>query len=726
VADVNEPGTLAAVFCRSPYAAARLLDVDTRAALAVPGVVGVYLASDLPDPLLRMPDFAAAPKLEPRYVLASEHIRFLGEAFAVVVAESTEAAADAANLVEADLQRKPAVTGVLAASGATAPLVHASVPHNLAARHRRAHGDVEAAFAAAAAVAEVKLELDRVAGGYMEPRGVHASPALGGGVVIRTSTQWVQGVREAVIRTLGLKPDQVAVVAEDVGGGFGPKAMTYPEEVVLAHLALQLQRPVRWIADRSEDTATSAHAHGCIVRLQLAADKDGKLVGLRVTILHDAGAYLTSPAGPAENTLSHLLSAYRIPAFDLNLHIYYTNTVASGFIRGGGREVGNFAIERGMDRLARQLELEPAELRSRNLIQPSELPYSTGYMAPWGEITYEDGDYPALLAAAIVAADVEGVRERQERGEPIGVGLSMCVEACGLGVSEPAIVEVSGDGDVRVIVASTPNGQGHQTSMAQLAADTLGWPMDRITVMAGDTRLIEGGTMTAASRTAQEVGPAVVLAAREARNRLLEAAAAHLEADPSDIELGPGGAHVRGSPTQYLPLELLAPEGPVQAIATHHPKGRRHAASCHVSVVRIDRETGEIRPLKHVIAHDVGLAINPQIVEGQLQGGWAHGVGYSLLEAAHYDSEGTLLTSSFLDYMVPSAPEMDAELLLLPHSSNGVSKGVGEGGTIGVPAAVAAAVDDALWRLGSKDGTSSIPITPERIVQLLASSEDGL
>jgi aerobic carbon-monoxide dehydrogenase large subunit len=722
--DLQPPGLVHLAVVRSPEPHGVLLGIDGDAAGALPGVLAVLTARDLPELDDPPPETrAAGPGHRPRPVLARDRVRYAGEPVAVVVAEGPYLAADAADAVRLDIRPLPGVGDVLAATAPGAPLLHDGVQGNVAGVTRRAFGDARAAFAGAGMVVSRRLRLARVAGGYLEPRAVTAVwDARAHALTLWSSTQSVYGVRERVAALLGLEPARVRVLAEDVGGAFGAKGMPYAEDVLAALVARRLDRPVRWVAGRSEDTAATAHSHGGVLDLELAATPAGELRGLRVRILHDIGAHAGPGAEQGDNVLSHLVCAYRLPALEAEVRQVYTNAVPSGFIRGGGREVGNFAVERMLDLLARRLGLDPAEVRRRNLVPPEAMPHDTGYPRGDATVVYDGGDYPHLLDTALRAIGHEEVRRRQAAGARLGLGVACCVESTGIGVPEPARVRLAAGGEVTAFVGSTPQGQGHRTSLAQVVAERLGWPLELIGVVAGDTAAVPRSFNSAASRTAYEVGNAAALAAAAARCRLQELAAERLEADAADIEVGPAGAHVRGAPARAVPLAELLPAEGVEAAETFHSR-RTHASGCHAALLELDPETGGVTMLRYVIAHDSGRSINPLLVEGQLHGGYAHGLGYALLEEAVYDEDGAFRSASFLDYAIASAPEIAVVPELHEVRSEVFGnpegfKGVGESGTIPVPAAIASAVDDALRAHGVEAFADELPLTPQRVLAL--------
>lgn len=717
-------------FCRSAVPHARIHAIDTSAARSQPGVVAVWTADDLPEVAGGLSDWGPEDMVtHSRPILNRDEVNYVGEAFAVVVAESEYIARDAADQVLAGMEPLRAAGDVITATSSGAPVVHAGMKDNTARRHTIAYGDIASAFAAGNVTAKIRLTTARVAGAAMEPRAVTATPDPdGNGLKVWTSTQNVFGVREAIAGALGLDNEQVRVVAEDVGGGFGAKGSAFPEEVLTALAAWRLKRPARWVASRSEDGATTAQGHGSVIELEIASDRDGKLQGLRGTLLHDLGAYAGSGAGQPELIVAHMLSAYVMPAMHVETSLVYTNAVPGGFIRGGGRPLGNYAVERAMDRLARELDISPAELRRRNLVQPEQIPFTTGFPSGRKGLVYDSGDYPRLLSLTLeklgdVPAD--GAPDYAADGRLVGVGLACCVESTSFGNHEPARLRVNKDGTAELFVGSTPQGQGHETMAAQVAADRLGWPIEKISVTVGDTRHVPFALLTAGSRSAVQVGNATAKAAVALRKQLLERAGDVLEADPADLVLEDGVIAVRGAPGKKLAATEIVPDEGLEVLETFDPKRPlTHSSGCHAAVVAVDPETGHVEVLRYVIAHDTGKAINELIVEGQMHGGYAHGLGYALFEAAVYDADGSYRTASFLDYTIVSAGEVGAtpELVHIetPTDANPEGfKGAGESGTIPVPAAIANAVEDALRKRNPDAVVDHLPITSDRIVEIL-------
>src|SRR3989442_1545318 len=564
----------------------------------MPGVVGVWIAADLPEVTPGLSDFVPAGiKRRGRPILNRDEVNYVGEAYAAVVAETEYQARDAADAITANLDVLPGVGDVTTAIADNAPTVHEGMTSNVALSASYAYGDIPSAFAADSVTARIRLTTARVSGAAIEPRAVTAEPG-DGGIKLWTGTQAVFTVRNAVASILDLAQDQVRVIAEDVGGGFGAKGNVFAEEVLTALAAWRLKRPVRWVASRSEDSATTAQGHGSVLELEVSAAPDGKLRGLRGRLLHDIGAYSGSGAGQPNNILPHLISAYVIPAMDIESDLVYTNAVPTGFIRGGGRPLGNFGIERVMDRLA------------------------------------------------------------------------------------------------RLFVGSSPTGQGHQTMAAQVAADRLGWPLEKIEVTAGDTEHVPLALLTAGSRSAVQVGNATSKAALAMRKHVLERAGEVLEAAADDLMLEDGVITVRGAPARRIPATEVIPEAGLEVLEKFDPaRPLTMASGCHVARVAIDPETGHVDVLRYVIAHDVGKAINPAMLHGQIYGGYAHGLGYALHESAVYEADGSFRSASFLDYSIVTSGEVSTPELVrfeTPTDSNPEGfKGGGEGGTIPVPAAIA-------------------------------------
>ncbi|HYL07836.1 MAG TPA: xanthine dehydrogenase family protein molybdopterin-binding subunit [Candidatus Udaeobacter sp.] len=702
-ADHKPPGTLHLAIRRAGVPRGVSLKVDVTPARALPGVAGAWkfgelgLADDyMPDPNPQQP----LPVRRP--ILAKDEVRFEGDAVAVVAAETEYQAWDAVDAIEVDLEP--------AESSAPAPPAQSF-----------AKGDAAAAIASAPMRVWQRLKMARVAGAAMEPRAAFAEwKEDEQKLYIRASVGGVHVLRDALGRCLGLERGQVVALAEDVGGSFGAKNHPYPEYVMAAAISRLLKRPVRWVASRTEDGHTTGQSHAVDIDLELAADAEGHLLAARGRIDWPVGAYLNRGAFQAESMSAHAMSAYRWPAIAMEVAPRFTDTPPTAFIRGGGRPVGNFAVERLIDRLARKIGVDPIELRRRNLVGPSDMPYETGLHG----VVYDGGDFPRLLELGVERAEWKEVRERQRAGQPVGIGVAMCVESTGIGFPEPSRVAIRSDGTAVAYVGSTPQGQGHQTFLAQVVADRLGWPIERVEVHAGDSRDVPFSFVTAGSRSALEVGNSAALSAASARRLLLQRAADELEAAPEDLVASVEGVTVRGVPDRSIPLERLVGDG-LEAAETWDSKGKpAWASSCHVAVVTVDAETGGVGMERYVIAHDSGRPINPMTLEGQLHGGYAHGLGYAMFEEAMYGPDGNFQSPSFLDYTIVSAAEVEVEPELVHtetethHNPEGF-KGAGESGTIAVPAAIANAIEDALCSMGYDVVVDEVPVTPMRLWNLM-------
>lgn len=725
--DIKLDGLVHVAFCRSTMPHARVRAIDFSSARSMSGVLETWSADDLPEVAAGLSDFLPQDmESRGRPVLSREEVNYVGESYALVVASSEYEASDAADQVLAELDPLPGVGGVEAAVASGAPVVHADMKSNVAQESTTSFGDIASAFGGEAVTASIRLSTARIAGAAMEPRVVTAAPdSETGGLQVWTSTQNVFGVRSAIASALGLDEEKVRVLAEDVGGGFGAKGSAFPEEVLVAIVAWRLKRPARWTATRSEDGATTAQGHGSVIEISLAASRDGKLRGVRGRLLHDIGAYAGSGTGQPGIIISHMLSAYVVPAMHFEHQLVYTNAVPSGFIRGGGRPLGNYAMERAMDRLAVALGLSPVEVRRRNLVQPSQMPFTTGFPSGRRGLVYDSGDYPALLSMTENELASRPVPSGVD-GRLVGVGFACCVESTGFGRGEPARLHVGSDGLAHLYVGSTPQGQGHETMAAIVVADRLGWPLDRIKVTAGDTSHVPFALLTAGSRSAVMVGNASSMAALSMRRKLLERAGEVLEADAADLVLEDGVISVRGAPAKRVPAASVVPESGLEVVESFDPAlPLAYSSGCHAAVVAVDPDTGQVEVLRYIIAHDVGKTINELTVEGQMQGGFAHGIGYALYEAAMYDADGGYRTPSFLDYTIVSMGEVGSGPELLHMSSNSAAnpegfKGAGESGTIPVPAAISNAVEDALRKRKPDVVIDRLPITADFVVSLLA------
>jgi len=731
VDDVRIPGILHAAFVRSTHAHARLVRVDTTAARALAGVVAVWTAADLPSfPSLpaRAPKGARVPF---RPVLAGPIARYLGEPIALVVASERSTAVDALERVEVAYQPVDPILDAEAALAADVNLVHPELGTNQVYRIQHEHGDPAAALAAAPIRVLARTVHPRLAAVAIEPRGVVAAPGgPAGPLTVWTATQGPFGIREALAPFLGVDPGDLRVVAPEVGGGFGVKNGLYPEDVLVSWAAQQLRRPVKWIETRSESMMATTQGRSMVLEGELAATADGTVLALRASIVGDAGAYLHANTVMPPIRAQQLLSGcYRIPAMSISVQMAFTNKVPSGPYRGAGRPEGNYLIETLLDELAHRLGRDRVEIRRRNFIPPDAFPYATAT-----GMEYDSGNYAAALDRALHLADYAGLRGGPTRldGDLRGIGIACFVETAGVGpeLPESARVEVDLAGLVTLYSGTSPHGQGHETVLAQLISDELGVSLDRIWVRHGDTAVGPRGTGTFGSRSATVGGTAALLAARQVRSQAARAAGEVLEARPDDLIFAGDRVTVAGTQRGIGWDELAracaagAVTGLTRLDATQSftPSGLVYPFGAHVAVVHIDIETGRVRVVRYVAVDDCGRAINPLIVEGQIQGGVAQGMGEALYEELVFDAAGQLRTGTLVDYGVPGAPEIppiETDRTETPSPLNPLgAKGVGESGTIGASIAIASAVRDALRPLGAPP--LDPPFSAERVWRAIA------
>ena len=746
VADLQLPGAVHAAILRSPHAHARILNVDLSEARRSPGVVFAASGRDLGPFGKPLPIPAPAPMLKPAMpsALAVDRACFVGEAVAVVVAEDRYQAEDALDRIRVEYEPLPAVVEAAKALDSATPVIHEGIGSNLAARWSVKTADVDAALGKADRVLRERFVIVRGSAGFMETRGIVAVPDPTGKITLWDSCQCPHTVRKGLIQLLGLEPHQVRVVAPDVGGGFGPKGVPYPEEYLLAWVAPQLGRPVKWIEDRREDLLVTMQERDQIHDVEIGFRKDGTLVAMRDRILADNGAY--SQYGIVTHFLATIgvLGQYKVPAFEVEMTVVYTNKVPVAPLRGAGRPQSAFVMDRTMDLVARDLGMDPAEIRLKNMIQPQEFPYKTGIPMPDGSIlTFDSGDYPTCLRKAMDMADYRALRKQQEegrsRGRYIGIGIGTAVESTGLGPYEGATVRVDGRGRVLLITGSGPQGQGHETSLAQVCADALGVPLEHVSFLAADTDAISFGVGTIASRIATVSAPAVLGAATKVREKALALAAGMLEAPKEDLTLEGGKIFVKGSPGKAVALGDVAaaaagrPGFPMpggispglEATDYFNVTGVPFASATNLAVVEVDPETGEVKLLRYCVVHDCGRVINPMIVDGQIHGGIAHGIGNALYEDVPYGADGQPLATTFMDYLIPTAaecPAIEVAHVETPTPLNPLGvKGCGESGTISALGTLAAAVEDALAPFGVR--IRDLPLNPERVRGLVAAAQ---
>ena len=743
--DLSLPGQLWARIVRSPAAHGRLLSVDTRQALRRRGAALVVTAADLPGRLLIPVRLAVegtdlSPYLQP--VLAADTVRYVGEPVAVVLAEDPYTAEDAAELVDLDIDELAPVLDPAAAATREAPRLFAA--GNVAADFALGYGNVDAAFARAQTIVEISVEIGRHTGVPLEPRALLASAdPLTGGVEIFGMTKvpvFNQGVLASM---LGMPPELIHVHEIDAGGGFGVRGEFYPEDFLVPWLALRLQRPVKWTEDRAEHLVAANHSRQQRHRIAAAFDGDGRILGLRDNILHDNGAYCrTHGITVPELTIAMLPGPYRVPAYDGRIRVVLTNKTPCGTYRAPGRFEGTTAREQLLDVAATRLGLDRCELRRRNLLSPAELPLRREMSTLGTEVVLDAGNYPALLAAALAEADrlgyLEELRDGRKAGRLRGLGLAAFLEKSGLGPQETAEVTIDGAGQVLVLSGATSFGQGVQTVLGQIAADALGVSPAAVSVVTGDTRLQPAGMGSWASRTTVVAGSAVHAAAEAVVARARCLAGRLLEISEADLEVRADRIGARGDPASALSLAQIAAAategspvlGPGEP-AGLSGRGRfevthmTYPYGVHVAVVDIDPGTGQVRVLRYLVAYEVGRAVNPMQVAGQLRGGAAQGIGGALLEQLTYDEAGQPQATTFMTYQMPTAAETPrVDVLVTEHAPApgnplGV-RGAGEGGVTAAGAAIASAVRDALSLAGS---VGELPLTPDRILALAAGAD---
>ena len=772
VDDIKLPDTLYVSFVRSVYAHARIKSIDVAEALRAPGVVAVYTGKDVADKIGPVPCASALPDLKvPDYrVLAQDKVYFVGHPIAAVVATERYAARDAVDLVAVDYDDLPAVIDVEeAARGGT--VIHEKFADNIAYKLTSGEGDIEAALASADHVVKQRVIHQRLAPVAMEPRGVLARYFPGDEeLTIWSSTQIPHLLRTQLALMIGIAENKLRVITPEVGGGFGSKLNVYAEEALLGWIAIQLARPVKWIESRRENMQATIHGRGQVGYIEIGCKNDGTVTGLRYNVFADLGAYhqLLTPAIPTLTGLM-LSGAYRIPAIQINVTACFTNKMATDAYRGAGRPEATYVVERAMDLVAAELGMDAAEVRRKNFPAPNEFPFHTA-----AGLDYDSGNYQAALEKAEGIIGYAELRQEQrkarEEGRIVGVGISTYVEICAMGPSqampaggwESATVRIEPTGKVTVMTGVSPHGQGQETSFAQIAADELGVALNDVTVIHGDTSIVQYGIGTFGSRGTAVGGTAVLIAIQKLKEKANKIAAHILKAEASKLAFGEGRysiaaaqAAAAGEASEPVVTMGEAPAGALPepqtegkasltiqdiALAAHiakdlppdtepglsatyffEPKNFTFPFGTHIVSVEIDRETGDVRFLRYVAVDDCGKVINPMLVDGQIHGGIVQSIGQALFEEVVYDEQGQLVTGTLMDYAVPRAsqiPWMELERTETPSPVNPLGvKGVGEAGTIGATPAIVGAIVDALAPFGVKH--LDMPIKPEAIWRII-------
>ncbi len=747
--DVHLPGMLHCAFVRSDYAHAMIRDIDTTAARAMPGVVAVYIAEDLgdywqPGPLLvpppPIPDLVFNPRTQ--VPLAKGKVRHVGEPIAVIVATSRYLAEDAAEKVVVIMEPLPAVVEIEKALLPDAALLYEELGQNLNAHAIQRKGDYATARQQADVVIKRRFAYDRGTAAAMENRGIVASwDAKSEQMLMYDTTQAPIPIRNGIAAMLGLSEKQVRVIAPFIGGGFGPKIMMfYPEEVVLPWITMRLGQPVKWIEDRQENFYATTQERGQVHEAEIALTKDGRVLGVKDVFIHDAGAYAPYGLTVALNSQCTLLGQYDVPHYYTEFKSVFTNKPIVTPYRGAGRQHGVFVMERLLDIAAKELGIDRVEIRRRNLIPPDKFPYNNQIIyQDFAPLIYDSGNYePALDKAVALIGYQQFLAEEQPRlraqGKYVGIGLVTYVEGTGIGPYEGAKVTVETSGRVSVATGIGTQGQGHYTSFAQIVAEQLGVAVENIRLVTGDTAEFYWGAGTFASRGAVVAGNAIHAASVKVRAKILKKASEELEVAVEDLELVEGTVRVIGSPATAIRLgDLAARANPMRGAvkpgsepgleATDYfgPERGATASGIHAMIVEVEPETMMVVIKKYVVVHDCGRVINPMILEGQIHGGVAQGIGNAFYEQLHFDAHGQLLNASFMDYLVPTAdtvPTIITDHVETPSPLNPLGvKGAGEAGAIPVGPLFAQAVEDAL--AGFAVEILEIPLSPNRLFELV-------
>ncbi len=745
--DIHLPGMLDAAFVRSPFAHARVGTIDTSAAKSMPGVHAVYTMKDLA-PLLSADRLAvgmpskAYRQTRDRPILARTEVCHVGEPVAVVIADDRYMAEDAAAMVEVEYDTLPVSSDAEAAAQPGSPLAHADAEHNILAEFSMGYGDVEGCFRNAPHVVAEKMYLHKGLGMALEGRGVVARyDDLEDRLTLWLATQMPHTAQRMLIKLLGRSETDTRVITPDIGGGFGPKLVFYPEDIVAACATLLLKAPVKWIEDRREHFVTSTQERDQIWNMELAIDDNGKILGVRGTLIHDHGAYTARGINVAQNAGSIVPGPYECANYNLDIKLVLTNRPSVTPVRGAGYPQGCFAMERLLDRAAEKLGLARDEIRRRNLIQPENMPY-TRPLASRADpsIVIDEADFPQCMEAALKRIDWDGFPARKAaaaaEGRKTGIGLGVYLKGSGRGPFEAATVRVGPSGRVNVISGVSAIGQGTRTMLAQIVAQSLGVDIADIDVTIGDTSAIPYGMGAASSRQTVTAGSSTRAAAEEVRNKALRVAAHILEAAVDDLDIADGKVHVKGVPGMSIGLGEIAtqlagaatgfalPAGETPGLESHMAvqiDGLAFSNGAHAAEIEIDTGTGEVRVLNYVIAHDCGVMVNPLVIDGQVAGGAAHGLGFALYERMIWDDQGQPQSTNLAEYLIPGSvevPSVAIEHIVVPSSQNPLGvKGVGESGLVPVPAVIASAIEDALSDEGVR--ITNIPVSPSDVLSRL-------
>jgi carbon-monoxide dehydrogenase large subunit len=751
VDDLPIPDALHAVFVRSTLAHGMVRNMDADAARAVPGVHAVLSFADLRSVLamdhipLNLPAAGLRFDVNPT-CLAIEEVSYVGEPVVVVLAESRRVAEDAAALVELEIEPLSVVVDPVEGLAADAPLARIRFPDNLVAQTKVDYGDVEAAFASAAHVLSEKFRLHKGGGHPIETRGLVARfDELEQRLTVWDPTQLPHRAKAILVEALGLAENQVRVIPPDVGGAFGTKAVFHPEELAIPAAAILLRRPIKWIEDRFESFTASIAERDQVWEIDAAFDNNGRLLGVRGHIWHDHGA--ATPYGIALpfNSATNFIGPYVLPACRIDIDICLTNKTPAAPTRGAGRPQGVFVMEQLLNRMARQLKIGREEIRFRNLVSAERMPFTVPVKQRDGSLmTYDSGDYPELLRRTLSVSDFANFSANQaaakQKGKLLGVGLAMYVEATGRGPFESVNISVGASGRIVISTGASAQGQGIKTALAQVVADVLDVHPSAIHVVAGDTSGTREGLGAFASRQAVTAGNAAYQAALMIARKAKEAAAEILKVPVDDLELFSGTIRIKGAPERNLSLQQIAkaltgtpgfalPKNLTPGLVAANDfmtSGLCYTYGCHVAEVEVNAATGGIKIRRYVVVHDCGRVINPMILDGQILGGVVHGIGMTLFEWMRYDDDGQPLTGTFADYLLPTSdvvPNIEIHHMECPSPLNPLGiKGAAESGTIGAPAAIVAAIEDALQPLDVF--LNELPVTPSRLRAAIRAAQE--
>lgn len=757
VSNMKEINMIEASFVRSSYAHAKIKQIHTEKAKALDGVIAVVIAKDIEGEVAPIPALAEFDMPEslverinpiinecPEDIMAKDKVIYVGQLVAVVLANNRYIAEDAASLIKVEYEILPVITDPSEAVKSDSPNIHPHIDGNVQASFELEIGNLEETFKNADEIISARFEIPRVSSNPMETRGVLAKyDQQQEQLIMWSSTQVPYLVRRYLTKCLHLNESDVRVIAPDVGGGFGPKANVYPEEIILGYLAKKFKRPVKWVEDRLEHLLTTRHARDQVHEVQIAMKANGKILGIKDEFVLDSGAYNPQMLVNAYNSAAHLRGVFNIPNYAIKSQCVFTNKTPNFAYRGAGRPEAVFVMDRIIYHVAKHLKLDIVEVIRKNIIQTEEMPFDTGiYYRDGAKAVYDSGNYPEALDMALKMVDYENFRrkqlEKRSEGKYLGVGFSSYIEGTGIGPYEGALVRVDTTGQVVIHTGSSPHGQSHETVFSQICADELEVHPDQITVKAGDTSLLPFGIGTFASRSAVVVGSALKIASKKLRDKLVAVAAEILECDRSEVTLDNGKAiGILGQSVDFARLSAALKPGPFSKLpddielgaeAIHYfvPSTVTYSSGIHVAVVEVNKDTGFANIVDFIVVHDCGKVINPIIVEGQLQGGVAQGIGEAMYEEAVYDKSGQMITGTFMDYLIPTSMEiptvrMNHQENLSTRNDSGF-KGVGEGGAISPLGAIANGVNDALSFIDVS--FDRLPVSPNAVYHAIKEAEE--